>query len=141
MEKIITTIETNAEEAREDFIAAFSAAARVDRVLTQRALRVVSMEKPVVTKAELISLTITNREMALVSAEVVSDRADVRRASQEVVVDPLEVRVRLTVTPVRVLTIRTLAKTLTANKERDNQMIRQINQKTKKFKNLETIAY
>jgi hypothetical protein len=93
------------------------------------------------TKAELISLTITNREMALVSAEVVSDRADVRRASQEVVVDPLEVRVRLTVTPVRVLTIRTLAKTLTANKERDNQMIRQINRKTKKFKNLETIAY
>jgi hypothetical protein len=141
LEKIITTIETNAEEAREDFIAAFSAAARVDLVLTQRALRVVSMEKPVVTKAELISLTITNREMALVSAEVVSDRADVRRASQEVVVDPLEVRVRLTVTPVQVLTIRTLAKTLTANKERDNQMIRQINQKTKKFKNLETIAY
>ncbi len=39
---------TNAEEAREDFIAAFSAAARVDRVLTQRALRVVLMEKPVV---------------------------------------------------------------------------------------------
>jgi hypothetical protein len=133
LEKIITTIESNAEEAREDFIAAFSAAARVDRVLTQRALRVGSMEKPVVTKAELTSLTITNREVVLVSAEMVSDRADVRRASQEVVVDLREVRVRLTVTPVRVLTIRTLAKTLTANKERDNQMIRQINRKIKKF--------
>lgn len=141
MEKIIPTIVTNAEEAREDFIAAFSAAARVDRVLTQRALRVVLMEKPVVTKAELISLTITNKEVVLVSVEVVSDRVDVLRVSQEVVVDLLEVRVRLTVTPVRVLMIRTLAKTLTANKERDNQMIRQINRKTKKFKNLETIAY
>jgi hypothetical protein len=85
------------------------------------------------TKAELTSLTITNREVVLVSAEMVSDRADVRRASQEVVVDLREVRVRLTVTPVRVLTIRTLAKTLTANKERDNQMIRQINRKIKKF--------
>jgi hypothetical protein len=93
------------------------------------------------TKAELTSLTITNKEVVLVSAEVVSDRVDVLRVSQEVVVDLLEVRVRLTVTPVRVLMIRTLAKTLTANKERDNQMIRQINRKTKKFKNLETIAY
>jgi hypothetical protein len=108
LERIIVTIVTNAVEAREDFIAAFSAAVRVDHVLILRAVRVVSMEKPVVTRAELTSRTIMNREVVVVLAEVGSDLADVRLAFQEVVTDVhLEDRVRPTVTPVPELRIRT----------------------------------
>jgi hypothetical protein len=136
LEKTIATTATNAVEDREDFIAAFSAAAPADRVPTLRAVRVVLMEKPVVTKAELTSLTITNRAAVDDPVDQGSDLVDARRAFQEVVVvaDPLVGRVRPTATPVRAVTTtttnRTRAKILIVNQEKDNQMIRPINQKT-----------
>jgi hypothetical protein len=64
-------------EVREGFIAAFSAAARVDHVLTPKARSVVSMEKRVVTKEELTSRTIT-KPVITVRAEPVTVRVDDR---------------------------------------------------------------
>jgi hypothetical protein len=58
---------------REGFIAAFSAAARVDHVLTPKARSVVWMEKPVETKEEPTNRTIT-KVVIIVRAEPVTVR-------------------------------------------------------------------